>query len=46
MFEILIEEEADKFLSSLPSKSQKIVKEHLKNLITNPFPGSQGDKEK
>ena len=30
MFEILIEEEAHGFLTSLPLKSQKVIKENLK----------------
>jgi len=46
MFEILIDEEADEFLSGLPPKSQKIMKENFKKLITNPFPGNSGDKER
>lgn len=45
MFEILIEEAADEFLSSLTKKSQKIIKEQLKKLKNNPFPGNSGDKE-
>jgi mRNA interferase RelE/StbE len=46
MFEILIEEEAHGFLTSLPLKSQKVIKENLKKLSINPFPGDFGDKEK
>jgi mRNA-degrading endonuclease RelE of RelBE toxin-antitoxin system len=46
MFEILIDEQADEFLSSLPPKSQKIIKGNLKKLITDPFPGNFGDKER
>jgi len=46
MFEIRIDEAAHEFLLSLPPKSQKIIKENLSKLETNPFPGNSGDKEK
>lgn len=37
MFEILIEEEANAFLTSLPQKSQKVIKENLKKLDQQSF---------
>ncbi len=40
-----IEEGASKFLSSLPEKSQRIVKKHCLALAEDPFPGKSGDKE-
>jgi len=46
MFEIRIDEDAHEFLLSLHPKSQKIIKENLRKLETNLFPGDSGDKEK
>jgi mRNA interferase RelE/StbE len=40
-----IEEEALKFLSLLPEKSQRIVKKHCHALAEDPFSGKSGDKE-
>ena len=44
-FCVLIDEDAQDFLDSLPKKSQKIVKTKLRILETDPFPGKGGDKE-
>lgn len=44
-FCVLIDEDAQEFLDSLPKKSQKIVKTKLRILETDPFPGKGGDKE-
>lgn len=46
MFEILIEEDANEFLLGPPPKSQEIIKNNLRKLERNPFPGDPGDKEK
>jgi mRNA-degrading endonuclease RelE of RelBE toxin-antitoxin system len=40
-----IEEDALKFLSSLPEKSRRVVKKHCLALAEDPFPGKGGDKE-
>ncbi len=46
-YKVLIDRAAIGFVNSLPDKSQKIVKENLKKLGENPYPGSGlGDKEK
>lgn len=42
---MLIEEKALEFLSTLPEKSKRIVREHCLSLAENPFPGKAGDKE-
>ena len=44
-FHVLIDEDAQKFLDDLPSKSNRIVKDKLKLLEEDPFPGKHGDKE-
>jgi mRNA-degrading endonuclease RelE of RelBE toxin-antitoxin system len=44
-FCVLIDEDAQDFLDSLPKKSQKIVKTKLRILENDPFPGKGGDKE-
>jgi len=46
MFDVLIDEDANEFLLALPLKSQKIIRNNLRKLETNPFPGDSGDKEK
>ncbi len=46
-YKVLIDREALEYLNSLPEKSQRIVRENLKKLGKNPYPGaSKGDKEK
>jgi mRNA interferase RelE/StbE len=45
MFKILIDEDAQEFLSALPKKSQRIIRERLFSLEDDPFPGKGGDKE-
>lgn len=46
-YRVLIDREALAYVDSLPEKSQRIVKENLKKLGDNPYPGSgAGDKEK
>jgi mRNA interferase RelE/StbE len=44
-FNVVIDEEANEFLKSLPAKSRTIVKNKLRILETDPFPGRGGDKE-
>jgi mRNA-degrading endonuclease RelE of RelBE toxin-antitoxin system len=44
-FCVLIDEDAQEFLDSLPKKSEKIIKTKLRILETDPFPGKGGDKE-
>ena len=44
-FHVLIDEDAQKFLDDLPRKSNRIVKDKLKLLEEDPFPGKHGDKE-
>jgi len=44
-FKLLIEKRALKYLSWLPEKSQRIIKEMCRALADNPFPGGDGDKE-
>lgn len=42
---VVIDKKALKFLSSLPEKSQRIVRDKCRTLANDPFPGSGGDKE-
>lgn len=44
-FCVLIDEDAQEFLDSLPKKSQKIIKTKLRILETDPFPDKGSDKE-
>ncbi len=44
-YHLLIEEKALQFLSALPEKSKRLVKERCLALKDDPFPGSGGDKE-
>jgi len=44
-FKLLIEKRALKYLSTLPEKSRRIIKERCSTLAENPFPGCDGDKE-
>jgi len=47
VYRVLIDRWALEYVNSLPKKSRRIVKENLKKLKGNPYPGSgQGDKEK
>ena len=46
-YRVLIDREALEYVNLLPEKSRRIVKENLKKLGKNPYPGSgKGDKEK
>jgi mRNA-degrading endonuclease RelE of RelBE toxin-antitoxin system len=46
-YTVLIEGSALDFVNSLPEKSRRIVKDNLRRLGENPFPGSgKGDKER
>ena len=46
-YRILITEDIQNFLNSLDDKSQRIIRNNLKKLTSNPYPGSgRGDKEK
>lgn len=45
-FEVKVRNTADGYISSLPEKSRRIIRNTLKGLEENPFPGSGGDKEK
>ena len=44
-YRVLIERKALKYLSELPGKSQRLIKERSKALADDPFPGQGGDKE-
>ena len=44
-YKVLIGTEASKFLSSLPDKTQRIIKNKCKLLADDPYPGRSGDKE-
>lgn len=47
VYKVLIDREALRYVNSLPDKSQRIVKQNLRTLRENPYPGAgQGDKEK
>ncbi|MFP4045643.1 MAG: type II toxin-antitoxin system RelE family toxin [Candidatus Aenigmatarchaeota archaeon] len=46
-YEVYLSEDADDFLSSVDAKSQRICKNNLKKLKSDPYPGrGSGDKEK
>ncbi len=46
-FRLMVDKRALGFLNSLEAKDQRIIKEKLKILQENPYPGSDGgDKEK
>ncbi|MEE8401757.1 MAG: hypothetical protein V3R86_06350 [Candidatus Hydrothermarchaeaceae archaeon] len=46
-YRVLIDTDALGYVNNLPQKSQRIVKENLKKLGENPYPGvGRGDKEK
>ena len=42
---LLIERKALKYLSGLPEKSQRLIKEKCRTLSDDPYPGQGGDKE-
>ncbi|MHC1631656.1 MAG: type II toxin-antitoxin system RelE family toxin [Methanotrichaceae archaeon] len=42
---MVIDKNALKYLSELPEKSQRIIKEKCHALSEDPFPGQSGDKE-
>jgi len=42
---LLIERRALKYLSELPEKSQRLIKERCRSLSDDPYPGQGGDKE-
>lgn len=44
-YKMLIDRKALNYLSVLPGKSQRIIKEKCKALADDPFPGKGGDKE-
>jgi mRNA interferase RelE/StbE len=44
-FEVLIDEDAQKFLDNLPEKNQVNVRSKLRLLEEDPFPGPGGNKE-
>jgi mRNA-degrading endonuclease RelE of RelBE toxin-antitoxin system len=44
-YRVLIEEKALEFLSLLPEKSRRIVRERCLTLADDPFPGKGGDRE-
>jgi len=45
-YTLKIERKANRFYHALDEKSQRIVKNHLDRLKSDPLPGSFGDKEK
>ena len=45
-FAVLFRRSAADFLDTLPEKSQRIVTAKLAILQTDPYPGSEGDKER
>jgi mRNA-degrading endonuclease RelE of RelBE toxin-antitoxin system len=46
-YKVLIDRRALEYVDSLPAKSRRIVKDNLRKLGRNPYPGAgQGDKEK
>ncbi|NVO66020.1 hypothetical protein [Methanofollis tationis] len=45
-FSVLFRRSAADSLTSLPEKSQRIIKEKLAVLKTDPYPGKTGDKER
>ena len=42
---VVIDRTVLKYLSELPEKSQRLIKEKCHSLAENPFPGQGGDKE-
>jgi mRNA-degrading endonuclease RelE of RelBE toxin-antitoxin system len=42
---VVIDRTALKYLSQLPEKSQRLIKEKCRALAEDPFPGQGGDKE-
>lgn len=44
-FEVSIDIDAATYVQSLDSKSRRIIRNHLKDLENDPFPGKSGDKE-
>ncbi|KAF5028551.1 hypothetical protein [Methanoculleus sp. 10] len=44
-FRLMVDKRALGFLNSLEAKDQRIIKEKLKILQDNPYPGQDGDKE-
>lgn len=46
-YEVFVTQEVQEFINSQGDKSQRIIKENLKKLEKNPYPGKgTGDKEK
>ena len=45
-FEVKVRNTAAAFIGTVPEKSRRIIKNALKGLEENPFPGSGGEKEK
>jgi mRNA-degrading endonuclease RelE of RelBE toxin-antitoxin system len=45
-FVVLFRQSAAEFLKALPEKSQRITREHLAILKTDPYPKRGGDKER
>jgi len=46
-YDLLVEEEALEFIGGLDEKSERICKDNIKKLATDPYPGSgKGDKER
>lgn len=46
-YELLVEQDALEFVTSLDEKSERICKDNLKKLAENPYPGrGKGDKER
>ncbi len=44
-YRVVIDRKALKYLSRLPEKSQRLIKEKCNALADDPFPGQGGDKE-
>ena len=44
-FKVMIDKKALEYLSALPEKSQRLIKEKCHALAESPFPGQGGDKE-
>lgn len=45
IFEVKVRDTAAAFIAAVPEKSRRIIKNALKGLEADPFPGSGGDKE-
>jgi len=45
-FRLMVDKRALAFLTALDAKDQRVIKENLKILQDNPYPGPDGDKEK